>query len=160
MKHVSLKSIEAAIQKVDNLTDDGLERMSETYALAQQELLGYLMSAVLEYDNPKLEGLIIYYFCLICEAFAQEGIINRAVVDVDIEEMEKPFFELLDAYFDQNDEDMLDDFCDQPHLTQFMAMEVSVKDEDGTELDDETATQLFIVSLALITLMNRSQKDA
>jgi hypothetical protein len=37
-----------------------------------------------------------------------------------------------------------------------MAMEISTEDEDGTALDDETATQLFIVSLAMITLMNRA----
>lgn len=160
MKHVSIKSIEKAIDKIDNLDDAGLEKVSETFALAQQDLLAYLMSAVLEYDNDKLEGLIIYYFCLIGEAFQQEGIVNRSVTNEDIDELEKPFFELLDAYFDSNDEELLEDFCDQPELTRFMAMEVSMKDEDGTELDDETATQLFIVSLAMITLMNRSQKDA
>ena len=36
-----------------------------------------------------------------------------------------------------------------------MAMEISTSDEDGTSLDDETATQLFIVTLAMISLMNR-----
>ncbi len=65
MKHVSLASIEAAIKKVDNLDDDGLERLSETFALSQQTLLAYVMSAAIEYDNEQLEGLIIYYFCLI-----------------------------------------------------------------------------------------------
>ena len=39
MKHISLASIEKAIQKVDNLDEDGLERIAETYALAQQVLL-------------------------------------------------------------------------------------------------------------------------
>jgi hypothetical protein len=158
MKHVSLKSIEKAIEKVDNLDDDALERTSETYALAQQDLLAYLMSAAIEYENENLEGLIIYYFCLLSEAFTQEGILNRPVTDEDIDELMEPFSELLDEYFDNPDEDLLEDFCDQPNLTQFMAMEVSQKDDDGTELDDETATQLFIVSLAMITLMNRTQK--
>ena len=91
MKHVSLKSIEKAIDKVDNLDDAGLEKVSETFALAQQDLLGYLMSAALEYKNEKLEGLIIYYFCLISEAFQQEQIICRAVVNEDIDELEEPF---------------------------------------------------------------------
>ena len=65
MKHVSLQSIEKAIKKVDNLNDEGLERIAETYALAQQTLLGYVLSAAEEYQNPQLEGLLIYYFCLI-----------------------------------------------------------------------------------------------
>ena len=50
------------------------------------------------------------------------------------------------------------EFCDQPELIQFMAMEVSTPDVDGTELDDETATQLFIVTSALIGLMGRAIK--
>ncbi len=160
MKHVTLKSIEKAIDKIDNLDDEGLEKVSETFALAQQDLLGYLMSAAMEYKNEKLEGLIIYYFCLISEAFQQEKIVNRAVTNEDIDELEEPFFEALDEYFEAENEEILENFCDQPDLTRFMSMEVSMKDEDGTELDDETATQLFIVTLAMITLMNRTQKDA
>ena len=34
--------------------------------------------------------------------------------------------------------------------------EVSTEDEDGSSLDEETATQLFIVTLAMISLMNRA----
>ena len=33
MKHISLASIEKAIKKVDNLDEDGLERIAETYAV-------------------------------------------------------------------------------------------------------------------------------
>jgi hypothetical protein len=36
-----------------------------------------------------------------------------------------------------------------------MAMEVSTEDEDGTDMSEDTATQLFIVSLAMISLINR-----
>ncbi len=158
MKHISLASIEKAIRKVDNLDDDSLEKISETYALAQPELLGYAMSAALEYGNEKLEGLIIYYFVLICEAFAQEGLNPRTVTDEMIEELEGQYSEVLDAYFDSEDEDILEDFCDQPNLVQFMAVEVSTDDEDGTSLDDETASQLFIVSLAVITLLGRASE--
>lgn len=156
MKHVSLNSIEKAIEKIDKIDDDGLERISETYALAQETLLSYLMSAALEYENEQLEGLIIYYFCLISEAFAQEQIRTVTVTESDINEFEEPFFQLLDEYFDNDDEDLLEEFCDQPNLIQFMSMEISTEDEDGTSLDNETANQLFIVSLAMITLMGRA----
>lgn len=158
MKHVSLESIEKAIKKVDNLDDDGLEKLSETYALAQDTLLAYLMSAALEYENEQLEGLIIYYFCLISECFTQEGIRTVAIKEADIDDFEEPYFEMLDAYFenDGDDQDMLEDFCDQPHLAQFMALEISTEDEDGSSLTDETATQLFIVTIAMITLMAKA----
>lgn len=158
MKQVSVNSIEKAITKIDNLDDDGLERVAETFALSQQTLLGYAMSAAEEYQNPDLEGLIIYYFCLISESFVQEQAITRPVTNEDIDEFEEPYFEMLDEYFDKDDEEVIDEFCEQPDLFRFIIAEISVADEDGTKLDDETATQLFIVSLAIITLMSRAQQ--
>lgn len=158
MKHVTLASIENAIKKVDNLDDDALEKLSETYALAQPVLLGYVMSAADEYENEQLEGLLIYYFCLLSECFNQESIICTTVTEEDIEAFEEPFFEMLDTYFESDTEDVMEEFCDQPHLTQFMGMEVSTPDEDGTQLEEETATQLFIVATAFIGLMNRAIK--
>ncbi|MGV3631219.1 MAG: hypothetical protein ACO1O6_08435 [Bacteroidota bacterium] len=159
MKQVSFKSIESAIAKIDNLDDDGLEKVAETYSLSQPTLLAYIMSAAIEYKNEQLEGLLIYYFCLISEAFAQEQIRVKTITDDDIDTFEEPYFEMLDAYFDSNEDEILDDFCDQPELAKFMAMEISVEDEDGTTLDDETATQLFIVTIAQITLMSRGIEE-
>ncbi|MDD2984544.1 MAG: hypothetical protein PHQ74_14265 [Crocinitomicaceae bacterium] len=158
MGQVSIKSIEKAIQKVDNLDDDALERVSETHSIAQPTLLGYIMSAALEYNNEKLEGLLLYYYCLIAESFAQEGLVTTTVTDDDIDAFEEPYFEMLDGYFDDNDEEILESFTDQPELSRFIAMELSEPDDDGTELDDETATQLFIVMIAFTTLLSRSVK--
>lgn len=158
MKHISLSSIEKAIQKVDNLDEDGLERISETYALAQQVLLGYVMSAAIEYDNEQLEGLIIYYYCLISEAFTQEGVLLNEITEDDIDAFEEDYFAMLDEYFKTENEEVINDFCDQPDLTRFMMIEVSTDDEDGTSLSDDTATQLFIVTLAMIALMNKAIK--
>ena len=158
MKHVSVASIDKAINKVDNLDEDGLEKLAETFALAQQTLLGYVMSAAVEYDNEQLEGLLIYYYCLISETFTQENILLNVITEEDIEAFEEPFFEMLDQYFENDDEDLIMDFTDQPDLIHFMMMEVSTPDEDGTTLDDETATQLFIVTTALVTLLGRAIK--
>ena len=154
-KQVTLASIEKAIDIVDNLDDDQLESLSEKYALAQQILLDYVASAATEYENEELEGLIIYYFCLINECFAQEGITFLEVTAGDIDELEEPYFDMLDQYFEEENEEILESFCDQPELAQFMAMEVSTEDEDGTDMSEDTATQLFIVSLAMISLINR-----
>lgn len=158
MKHISVSSIEAAIKKVDNLDDDGLEKLAETYALAQQTLLGYIMSAPVEYENEQLEGLLIYYYCLVSEAFTQEKVLLNQVTEDEIDAFEEPFFEMLDEYFDKDDEEILNDFTDQPDLIRFMMIEISTEDDDGTSLDDETATQLFIVTSAMITLMGKAIK--
>ena len=159
MKQVSINAIEKAIDKIDNLDDDGLERVAETYALAQDVLLGYVMSAAEEYQNEELEGLLIYYFCLINEAFNQENIRCSKVEESMIDEFEEPFFEVLDQYFDNEEEDVLFDFTEQSDLIRFMMMEVSTPDEDGTTLSDETATQLFIVTSALTTLLSRAIQE-
>lgn len=156
MKHVTLAAIERAIDVVDNLDDDQLEVISEKYATAQQILLDYVMSAPTEYENEELEGLLLYYFCVINECFSQEGIKLRPIVEADIDELEEPYFDMLDQYFEEEDEEILESFCDQPELAQFMAMEVSTEDEDGSSFSEDTATQLFIVTLAMISLMNRA----
>ena len=155
MKHITVNSIEKAIQKVDALNEDGLEKLAETYALAQQTLLGYVMSASVEYENDQLEGLLIYYYCLISEAFTQEQVSLEVITDDHIEGFEEGYFDALDQYFNSDNIEILHDYCDQPDLTNFMMVEVSTPDEDGTTLEDDTATQLFIVIMAMITLMGR-----
>lgn len=159
MKHINLSSIEKAIAKIDNLDEDALEKISETYALAQPVLLGYVMSAAEEYENENLEGLIIYYFCIICEAFAQEGVMLNVIEESHIDEYEEPFFDALDTFFEEDSNfEVLEEFTGQETLMKFMATEVSTPDEDGTELDDETATQLFIVTSSMIGLMSNQIK--
>ena len=159
MKHVTLNSIQKAIEKVDNLDDDGLEKLAETYALAQDKLLGYIMTATFEYQNEKLEGLLIYYYCLISECFNQEGLNPKPISEDQIDAFQEPFYEMLDSFFESDDDELLESFCDQPELTKFMAMEVSTEDDDGSTLDDETATQLYIVAVAMIGLMSRAIED-
>ena len=39
-----------------------------------------------------------------------------------------------------------------------MAVEVSTDDEDGTSLSEETASQLFIVTIGMISLINKAIK--
>tara|TARA_R110002072_G_scaffold282761_1_gene445853 strand:+ start:79003 stop:79482 length:480 start_codon:yes stop_codon:yes gene_type:complete len=158
MKHIQVSSLEKAIDKIDNLDDDGLERVAETFALAQPTLLGYIMSASKEYGNEQLEGLLIYYFCLVCEAFVQEQVLMNVISEEEIEVFEEPFFDMLDHYFDTDNDEVLNDFIDQPEITRFMMIEISTKDDDGSSLDDDTATQLFIVTSAMTTLMNRAIK--
>jgi len=41
-----------------------------------------------------------------------------------------------------------------------MAMEVSTDDEDGSSLSEETSSQLFIVTIGMISLLNRAQITA
>lgn len=156
MSQVTIGHIEAAIQKVDSMDDNALDRLSETQATAQPVLLGYIMSAAQEYKNEGLESLLIYYFTVVIESFTQAGLHPKTVTDELIDTFEEPYFQLLDEYFEKEDENLLEEFSDQPDLVKFMAMEIGMEDADGVTLDDETATQLFIVILAMISLLSRA----
>lgn len=158
MKHVTHDSILKAINIIDNLDENQFESLLTNYEEKYPVLLGFLLSASEEYDNEQLEGLILYYFCLILEAYKIEGVELGEISEEQIDSFQEPFNEMLDEYFETDNEEILDNFCDQPNFTRFMMIEVTEPDEDGTELDDDTATQLFIVSLATITLLSRSIK--
>lgn len=158
MKQVSINSIQKAIEKVDNLNDEGLEKLAETYALAQPVLLGYVLSAAQEYQNQKLEGLLVYYFCLISEAFTQEQIQVNQIYEDTIDEFEPSYFEALGEFFEKENDEMLLEISEQPEIIKFMLIEISTDDEDGTSLDEETGAQLFIVMSAMISLMGQSAK--
>jgi len=156
MSQVTLGHIEAAIKKVDLMDDNAIDQLTDAHSVAQPVLLGYVMSAAEEYKNEDLESLLVFYFTVIMEAFTQAGLKPGTGTEEQIDDFEEPFFELLDNYFETENEELLEDFSDQADLVRFMALEISMEDEDGTSLDDETATQLFIVTLALISLLSRS----
>ncbi len=156
MKHISQESIDKAISVIDNLDDAHLEKVFEKYALEQQTLLAYLMSAPAEYENEQLEGLLVYYFCLINECFSQQALKTAEIQEKHIEDHQEPYFEMLDQYFENEDEEIIDSFVDQPNLSKFLAIEVSTEDDDGSSLNDETASQLFIVTLSMVVLLNNA----
>lgn len=158
MKQVTYESIEKAINIIDNLPDDQLETIASDFSKAQPTLISYALSASEEFNNERLQGLLIYYFCLIIEAFRQEGIELNEVKEEEVDEFEEPFFQALDTYFQTENIETLEEFVGQSVLVQFMTIEISTPDEDGTVLDDETATQLFIVTLAVIYLLTNSIK--
>lgn len=156
MNHISQESIDKAIAVIDNLDDTKLEQVFEKYALEQQTLLAYVMMAPSEYKNEALEGLLVYYFCLINECFHQQGLKSKEITEEHIEAHQGPYFEMLDEYFENEDEEIIDSFADQPNLSKFLAIEVSTEDDDGTSLDDETASQLFIITLSITVLLNNA----
>jgi len=154
MSQVSIKSIEAAIDKIDGLSDEALDRKIETFTLKQQELVNYVLQAGVEYNNEDLNMFSIYYFAIIYEAFDIEGLQLKQISDDDIEAFQDPFVLALDAIYKDEDYTPMQDLIQQHHLTQFMMNEIEAVDEDGDKLSDETQTQLFIVTSGMIGLMN------
>jgi hypothetical protein len=156
MSQVSALSIEKAIKKIDGLTEDALDKLIETYTLSQEELVNYILQAGAEYENEDLNIYGIYYFAIIYEAFLQEGLTPKKITEEDIDEFQEPFLEALDAIHKSENYGPLQELISQFNLQEFMVEEIESKDEDGEELNEETKTQLFIVSTALIGLLSEA----
>lgn len=154
MSQVSIESIEAAIKKIDGLSDDALDKKIETFTLKQQNLVNYLLQAGLEYENDDLNMFSIYYFAIVYEAFEQAGITLKEITEDAIDDFQDPFILALDSIYKDEDYTPMQGLIQQHHLSQFMMNEVEAVDEDGETLSDETKTQLFIVSSGMIGLLN------
>tara|TARA_B110000037_G_scaffold19257_1_gene20361 strand:+ start:75522 stop:76001 length:480 start_codon:yes stop_codon:yes gene_type:complete len=153
MSQVSIENIEAAIKKIDGLSEDALDKKIETYTLKQQNLVNYLLQAGLEYENEDLNMFSIYYFAIVYEAFEQGGINLKEITEDDIDNFQDPFVLALDTIYKDEDYSPMQDLIQQHHLSQFMMNEIESVDEDGESLTEQTKTQLFIVSSGMIGLM-------
>ncbi|MGM0479325.1 MAG: hypothetical protein ACQERC_08880 [Bacteroidota bacterium] len=157
-EQLTVKNIEKAVLKIDDLDADSLEKLSETHVLAQETFVGYVLSSAIEYKNDELLELLMYYFSIFSEAFAQQGIQWETIDDEAIENFQEEYIQTLDEYMETEDNDLIATLCNQPNMVSFLLNEIEAEDEDGDHLEDETATYLFIVGIAMIALMNRSIK--
>ncbi|MEX2483488.1 MAG: hypothetical protein WED10_02960 [Brumimicrobium sp.] len=158
MSQITVKSIEEAVTKIDGLDEDSLEKLSESHVLAQEDFVGYILSSAIEYKNDTLLDLLIYYFNIFSEATVIQGVEWKKVNDEDIEGFQEEYIQTLDEYMETEDNDLISTLCNQPNMLSFLLSEISMEDEDGEKLDDETGTYLFIVGVAMIALMNRAIK--
>ena len=156
MSTITTASIQKSLDKIDQLGDDALDQLIETFALQQEHLLNYVMQAGIEYENEDLNAFSIYYFAVILEAFFQQGLKLKAISEDDIDKFQDPFVLTLDAINKDEDYTPLHELIGQTNLVQFMINEIEAEDEDGESLDEETKTQLFIVSSSMIGLLNAS----
>lgn len=154
MSQVSIESLEKALTRIDGLSEDALDKKIEELTLNQENLLNYILQAGLEYENDDLNMYSIYYFAVALEAFNEEGLKLKEISEVDIDNFQEPFLLALDAIYEEEDYTPMQDLIEQHHIAQFMMAEIEAVDEDGEELDEETKTQLFIVSSGMIGLLN------
>ena len=154
MSQVSIESLEKALTRIDGLSEDALDKKIEELTLNQENLLNYILQAGLEYENDDLNMYSIYYFAVALEAFNEEGLKLKEISEDDIDNFQESFLLALDAIYEQEDYTPMQDLIEQHHIAQFMMAEIEAVDEDGEELDEETKTQLFIVSSGMIGLLN------
>lgn len=155
---VKVESIEKAVKKIDNLDEDGLEKISEENVLNQTQLVGYIMSSSIEFDNEQLMELLIYYFNIFMEAIKNEGAELKVLSEDNVDEFHEEYTEVLDEFSKKEDIENVLDFCNQPILFSFLMNELNLEDETGQTLDDETSNALFLTGVALISLLDRAIK--
>jgi hypothetical protein len=157
MKQVSVKSIENAVHKIDAMDEDALERYSETTVLGQEEFMGYIMSAALEFENEELLNYLMYYYTIFHESFVQEGLTIAKIDETMIETFQEEYFSILDEYQENEDFDVLLAFANQQYLMEFLLMEIQPDEEHPEEsLDEDTADHLFLVGTAMISMFSRA----
>ena len=153
MISTTYQEIEDAFNKIDHLNDQELELLCEKHTLNQPELLEYILSASVEYKNEQLEGLLVYYFCLLMEIRINKSPLGLKIDEETIVTFEDNFLNIINEYFESEKIELLEEYTDQGELVKFMIIEISTPDEDGSKLDEETAIQLFISSIAMIKLL-------
>lgn len=158
-RQITVKSIEQAVLKIDDLDEDSLEKLSEAHVLAQETFVGYILSSAIEYKNDELLELLMYYYNIFAEAMVIQGVDLEKITDDHIEAFQDEYVQTLDEYMETEDNDLIASLCNQPNMVSFLLSEIEMEDDNGEKLSEETATYLFIVGIAMIALLNRSIKS-
>ena len=87
MTQIKVENIEKAIEKIDTLEADALDKLIETFTLKQENLVDYVLQAGLEYENDSLNSYSIYYFAIAMESFMESGVKMKLIDEDDIEFM-------------------------------------------------------------------------
>lgn len=156
MARITEKSIIDAVMKIDELSEDALEKLSETYTLKQETFVGYILSSAIEYENDDLLDYILYYYNVFYEAMTLQGVEMKKIDDVLIDDFQEEYIATLDEFMETDDEDLISTLCNQPMMLSFFVSDIFGEDEDGSELDEDLSNQLFLVGIAMIALMNRA----
>lgn len=156
---ISVESLEKAVAKIDNLDEDSLEKLSETYTNQQPELIGYILSSGIEYENDTLMELLIYYYMIFTEAVMQQGLSLQPINDEMIDAFQEEYLEVMEEYMNEENFEVIDSFCNQNVLLYFLMQELEMEDEDGEKIDEETGSLLFMVGIALISIIDRNIRE-
>lgn len=159
MPQITEKSILKAIEKIDDLSEEGLEKLSETHVLSQSTLVGYVLSSAIEYENNDLLEYLMYYFNVFSEAFSNQEVKLKTIDDAAIDDFQEEYIQTLDEFTETDDDDLISSLCNQPMLLSFFANDIFGEDEEEEKMPEEIANELFIVGIALIALMNRAIID-
>lgn len=156
MAQITEKSITDAVLKIDSLSIEVLEKLSETYTLEQETFVGYILSSAIEYENDDLLDYLLYYFNIFSEAIATQGVKMKKIEEDLIDGFQEEYIQTLDEFMETDDEDLISSLCNQPMMLSFYVSDIFDEDENGEKLEEDLSNELFLVGVAMIALMNRA----
>ena len=156
MEYVNADHINAALQKIEGMEDEALDKLIETFTLEQTPLIGYALQASMEFQNEELDSLVMYYFAVIYQTFLNADYKVKVVSDELIEAFQEPFHNALDMIHTTEDYSEISSLINQPVLENWMVDEIGSEDAEGNTLSDETQIQLYLVAMTMIGLLNKS----
>lgn len=156
MEYIKAENINQAIEKIEGMDDEALSRLIETFTMEQNSLVGYSLQAAIEFENDELNDLIMYYFAVIYQAFKNADYKMLEVNDEMIDAFQEPFHQALDLIHTTEDYSEISSLINQPVLENWMVDEIGASDAEGNVLGEETQIQLYLVSMTIIGLLNKS----
>jgi len=156
MEYINAEHINKALEKIEGMEDEALSKLIETFTLEQTPLIGYSLQAAMEFENEELNELVMYYFAVLFQCFKNAGYKTSEITEDMIDDFQEPFHSALDLIHATEDYSEISSLINQPVLENWMVDEISEKDADGAVLGDETQIQLYLVSMTIIGLLNKS----
>ncbi|MCO5267808.1 MAG: hypothetical protein M9897_02810 [Brumimicrobium sp.] len=156
MIQIQEKYLLEAINKLNTISEEEAMQVSEKHTLSQEALMGYIFASVIESENEELGEYLVYYFNLFLETCSLQGVKLNTIDEAMIDTFQEEYIPALDEFMETDDEDLIAAICNQPVLLSFIAQEIQATDEEGQLFSDEMATQVFVMSVAMIGLINKA----
>jgi len=159
MQQITIESIEQAIKIVDDFSDEEYLSTLQLLSDAQPNLTDFVSDSPNYYNNDDLDSYILYYILVIYKSFQIQNISCDIVTEERIVEQSENINKLLDSFFSTENIEILEEYIGQSNLIHFMLSELSTPDDDGTEIDLDTASQLFVTIIYFIFHLSSAIKS-
>jgi len=159
MRQISLETIEKAVKTIDNFNDDEYLSAIKLISEQQPDLTSYMLGASEAYNNEDLEDYILYYILVIYKAFEIQNLSLNIITDKTIDEHQAELDDIIASFISTDEIDVLEEYVGQSNLIYFILSELSTPDDDGAEIDSETAGHLFVTIIPFIYYLSNAIKS-
>jgi hypothetical protein len=160
MKIVTAAAIDAAIEELEDLSEDRYEQQMQAFAEAQPVVIAYLFSDSFELLSEEERGYLQYLALIAWRAIERENGRIEPVSEEQIGEAEERNYEMLENAQGAKFSDRLETFFEGYAQEDLLAFaEEAVIEEEGEEdalVTREGRETLFVALKTLIDAMSRS----